>query len=126
MTATQPVTMFGAILRQHRERRRLSQADLAALAGFDHSYPSRLESQIRRPSRDAIIKLSTALRLSDDERDELLRAAGFASNDPVDPAMAVVAEALAILADATIPLAVRLRLRSDIAACVATARGGAV
>lgn len=116
----EPTTRFGELLRRYRLRQRTSQLDLGMMAGLNASYISRLESGVRGvPSRECIDLIANALRLHTDERNELLYAAGYVVHDPL------VAEALAILADATIPLAVRLRLRSDIAAVVAAARGGA-
>ena len=45
---------FAPLLREYRDRRRLSQSRLAEAAGFDHSYVSRLESGTRMPTRDAL------------------------------------------------------------------------
>jgi len=68
---------FGATLKRFREGRRVSQSKLAARAGFDHSYVSRLESGARMPTRDAVEQLAQALELEQVGRDELLASAGF-------------------------------------------------
>lgn len=73
---------FGAILKQLREPRRISQSKLALAAGFDHSYVSRLESGARKPAREAVDQLADALNATPAERDQLLTSAGFAV--PVD------------------------------------------
>lgn len=68
---------FGVTLKKYREARRVSQSKLAARAGFDHSYVSRLESGARTPTRDAVEQLAIALDLEPVNRDELLASAGF-------------------------------------------------
>jgi len=68
---------FGVTLKKFREGRRVSQSKLAARAGFDHSYVSRLESGARTPTRDAVEQLAIALDLEPINRDELLASAGF-------------------------------------------------
>ncbi len=68
---------FGLTLKKFREARRVSQSKLAARAGFDHSYVSRLESGARTPTRDAVEQLAIALDLEPVNRDELLASAGF-------------------------------------------------
>lgn len=68
---------FGVTLKKFREARRVSQSKLAARAGFDHSYVSRLESGARTPTRDAVAQLAIALELEPVHRDELLASAGF-------------------------------------------------
>ena len=69
---------FGDVLREKRQsRHRISQSKLAELAGFDHSYVSRLETGARNPTREAVEFLADALNLDQRERAELLVAAGF-------------------------------------------------
>jgi transcriptional regulator with XRE-family HTH domain len=68
---------FGGVLRDFRERLGVSQAKLAKLAEFDHSFISRLESGARMPTREAVDRLAAALRLEPEERDRLRNAAGF-------------------------------------------------
>lgn len=71
------VTPFAELLRRYREAARVSQSRLAQLSGFDHSYVSRLESGRRAPTREAVLRLASALGLGPAERDNLLAAAGF-------------------------------------------------
>ena len=68
---------FPKLLKQYRERAKLSQSRLAASAYYDRSYISRLEDGNRDPSRITVIDLAGAMRLSDPEMDRLLMAAGF-------------------------------------------------
>ena len=107
---------FALVLRKTRERQRLSQSRLAAAAGFDHSYVSRLESGTRTPTRDAVSKLGEALMLDDIETDALLAAAGFMP-DRIENLLAaepVVGEVLGILQNGGVPEDVREDLRAAI------------
>lgn len=119
---SQEVTMtaFAPLLREYRDRRRLSQSRLAEAAGFDHSYVSRLESGTRMPTRDAVLKLAEAMTLGDGERDALLAAAGFMpgrieslfANEPV------LSEVLGLLQDRAVPDEVRDDVRRMISLLV--------
>jgi transcriptional regulator with XRE-family HTH domain len=75
MTATQPV---GDLLREWRQRRRLSQLDLACQADISTKHLSFLESGRSRPSRDMVLHLAEWLEVPLRERNVLLVAAGFA------------------------------------------------
>ena len=107
---------FATALRMARESAGLSQSRLAARAGYDHSYVSRLESDTRAPTRDAVLSLGNAMGLAEIERDCLLAAAGFLplrvenllASEPV------VTEVYAVLNDGTLPGDVREDLRSAI------------
>lgn len=95
---------FGPELQRHRITANLSQSRLADRAGFDHSYVSRLESGARRPTRDAIGRLATALAVTGPDYDRMLAAAGFLPKDPAsliaeEPAVAAV---LQLLGDDTV------------------------
>lgn len=68
---------FGALLRELRMARHLSQSKLAERAGYDHSYCSRIEVGARTPSRDAVTQIAAALHASDADRDRLMATAGF-------------------------------------------------
>lgn len=68
-------TLFGRLLRSHRQSRRMSMTKLAALSDIDHSYVSRIESGGRIPHPKTIRKLSDALDLSADEFNALFFAA---------------------------------------------------
>ncbi len=75
MTATQPV---GDLLREWRQRRRLSQLDLACEADISTKHLSFVESGRARPSRDMVMHLAERLEVPLRERNVLLVAAGFA------------------------------------------------
>lgn len=75
MTATQPL---GDLLRKWRQRRRLSQLDLACEADISTKHLSFLESGRSRPSRDMVLHLAERLEVPLRERNVLLVAAGFA------------------------------------------------
>ena len=115
---------FATALRETRERRRLSQSRLAAAAGFDHSYVSRLESGTRTPTRDAVTKLSDALTLDDVETDSLLASAGFmpARIENLLAAEPVVGEVLGILQNGGVPEDVREDLRAAISLLIRQAQ----
>ena len=72
---------FPRLLREAREAKGVSQTRFASLAGYDHSYLSRLEDDKRQPTRDAVVNLAAALNLSTLERARLLFAAGFSPWD---------------------------------------------
>lgn len=68
----------GAHLRGWRERRRLSQLELALDAGISARHLSFLETGRSRPSREMVLRLAERLDVPLRERNELLVAAGFA------------------------------------------------
>lgn len=72
---------FGALLRGFRVRLDMSQGDLGARTGFQHSYISRLELGTRHPSKDAVESLAAALHLNDEDRALLLHAEGYGFGD---------------------------------------------
>jgi transcriptional regulator with XRE-family HTH domain len=69
---------FSARLRWWRERRGLSQLDLAHLARVSQRHLSFLELDRTQPSRDMVLRLSAALDLPAREQNALLHMAGFA------------------------------------------------
>ncbi len=75
MTTTRPV---GELLRQWRERRRLSQLDLSIQAEISTRHLSFVETGRSAPSRDMILHLTERLDVPLRERNHLLLAAGFA------------------------------------------------
>jgi transcriptional regulator with XRE-family HTH domain len=88
----------GELLRQWRERRRLSQLDLALQTEISTRHLSFVETGRSRPSREMILRLAEQLDLPLRERNHLLLAAGYA---PVygetaleAPPMAAVREAV--------------------------------
>ena len=68
----------GALLRNWRQRRRLSQLDLASDAGISSRHLSFVETGRARPSREMVLHLAEHLDVPMRERNELLLAAGFA------------------------------------------------
>ncbi|WP_243737685.1 helix-turn-helix domain-containing protein [Blastococcus xanthinilyticus] len=68
----------GELLRGWRQRRRLSQLELAGGAGVSARHLSFLETGRARPSRDMVLHLAEQLDVPLRERNELLTAAGFA------------------------------------------------
>jgi transcriptional regulator with XRE-family HTH domain len=68
----------GDLLRQWRERRRLSQLDLANQAGTSTRHLSFVETGRSRPSRDMLLRLAEQLELPLRERNHLLLAGGYA------------------------------------------------
>jgi transcriptional regulator with XRE-family HTH domain len=88
----------GALLRDWRRRRRLSQLDLALEAGVSARHVSFLETGRSRPSREMVLHLSEQLDVPLRDRNQMLLAAGFApayAERAIDaPDMAPVREAL--------------------------------
>lgn len=68
----------GALLRDWRQRRRLSQLDLALEAGMSTRHLSFVETGRARPSRDLLLHLAQLLDVPLRERNVLLVSAGFA------------------------------------------------
>lgn len=75
---TQLVQPVGALLREWRQRRRLSQLDLASDAEISTRHLSFLETGRALPSRDMVLHLSERLEIPLRERNLLLVAAGYA------------------------------------------------
>jgi transcriptional regulator with XRE-family HTH domain len=102
--AARPV---GAHLRAWRQRRRLSQLDLALEAEISTKHLSFLETGRSRPSREMVIRLADRLDVPLRERNVLLVAAGFAPAYPQrpldDPALARAREAVALILTAHEP-----------------------
>jgi transcriptional regulator with XRE-family HTH domain len=73
---------FGDYLRTWRQRRHLSQLDLAVDAGISTRHLSFLETGRSRPSREMILHLSEYLNVPLRDRNILLHAAGFAPAFP--------------------------------------------
>ncbi len=107
---------FATELRRARESSGLSQSRLAARAGYDHSYVSRLESDTRSPTRDAVLGLASAMGLDEFQRDRLLASAGFlpVRVEHLLASEPVVSEAYVALNDGSLPGEVRDDLRSAI------------
>jgi transcriptional regulator with XRE-family HTH domain len=69
---------FGPLLRAWRERRRMTQSDLALAAESSTRHLSCLETGKAQPSREMIFRLTELLEVPLRERNTLLLAAGFA------------------------------------------------
>ena len=75
---SKPFAAAGALLREWRAARRMSQLDLALEAGISARHLSYVETGRSQPSRDMIARLADALEMPLRERNALLIAAGFA------------------------------------------------
>jgi transcriptional regulator with XRE-family HTH domain len=75
----------GELLRQWRQRRRLSQLDLAIAADVSARHVSLVETGKSRPSADMVLRLADQLDVPLRERNRLLLAAGFAPRYPERP-----------------------------------------
>ena len=79
MTHTATLPSFGAQLREWRQRRRLSQLDLAGEADVSTRHLSFVETGRAMPSREMVLRLADRLDVPLRERNRLLIAAGFAT-----------------------------------------------
>ncbi|WP_164076547.1 helix-turn-helix domain-containing protein, partial [Stenotrophomonas maltophilia] len=90
----------GDHLREWRQRRRLSQLDLASEADISTRHLSFVETGRAAPSREMILHLAEQLEIPLRERNVLLVAAGFAPIFPErkldDPAIAAARRAIDI------------------------------
>lgn len=75
----------GELLRQWRQRRRLSQLDLAIAADVSARHVSLVETGKSRPSAEMVLRLADQLDVPLRERNRLLLAAGFAPRYPERP-----------------------------------------
>ncbi|WP_084963493.1 helix-turn-helix domain-containing protein [Thermoactinospora rubra] len=89
---------FGELLRSWRQRRRVSQLDLAIEAEVSARHISFLETGRARPSREMVMKLAEELDIPLRHRNRLLVAAGFApvfrEREVQAPEMGVVRQAI--------------------------------
>src|SRR6478672_3786237 len=69
---------FGELLREWRQRRRMSQLDLAAEAEVSTRHLSFVETGRSQPSREMVLRLTERLDVPLRERNALLTAAGYA------------------------------------------------
>lgn len=87
---------FGETLKRIRKHKEISQREVARRVGMDHARFSRLENDRTgfNPTRETVERIASALETNEDERNELLAAAGrldkeieliarAASKDPV-------------------------------------------
>ena len=91
-------TGVGALLRDWRQRRHLSQLDLALDAGISARHLSFVETGRSRPSPEMVLQLADQLEVPLRDRNQLLLAAGYApmygQRALDEPEMAPVREAL--------------------------------
>jgi transcriptional regulator with XRE-family HTH domain len=88
----------GTLLRDWRQRRRLSQLDLALEAGISTRHLSFVETGRAKPSPEMVVHLAEQLQVPLRERNQLLLAAGYAprygARSLEDPEMAPIRDAL--------------------------------
>lgn len=84
----------GPLLRVWRERRGVSQLELALRAGSSARHISFVETGRARPSEDMVLRLAEHLDVPVRERNELLLAAGYAPRYPRTPLDAPALDAL--------------------------------
>ncbi len=82
MPATREPAPLGTLLREWRQRRRVSQLELALDAGVSARHLSFLETGRSRPSRQMVLHLAEQLEVPLRERNRLLLAAGYAPAYP--------------------------------------------
>jgi transcriptional regulator with XRE-family HTH domain len=91
----------GALLREWRGRRRLTQLELALDAGISARHLSFVENGRSKPSAEMVLLLAEQLAVPMRERNQLLLAAGYAPAFPErsldDPELAPVREALDLI-----------------------------
>src|SRR4029077_15599710 len=97
-TATRPV---GDFIREWRQRRRLSQLDLACEAEISTRHLSFLETGRSQPSREMLINLAETLDIPLRERNALLLAGGYAptygERPLADPALRIARKAVELV-----------------------------
>src|SRR3954453_12364990 len=98
MAAASSQPAIGKVLREWRERRRLSQLDLALEAGVSARHLSFVETGRSKPSAEMVIQLAEHLDVPLRDRNTLLLAAGYApayaQHDLDAPEMGPVREAI--------------------------------
>jgi len=107
MTTTVSRSPVGELLRQWRERRRISQLDLSIEADISSRHLSFVETGRSQPSRDMVLRLADTLDVPLRERNHLLLAAGYApvyGETALDaPQMAAVRQAIRLVLKAHEP-----------------------
>ena len=100
-------TSAGALIREWRQRRRMSQLHLALEAGISQRHLSFLESGRSNPSRDMVLLLSESLSIPLRQRNRILIASGFApgfsERDLHDPELKPAMDAVQIVLDGHAP-----------------------
>jgi transcriptional regulator with XRE-family HTH domain len=107
MTALASSSEVGDFLREWRQRRRLSQLDLAGDAAISTRHLSFVETGRAMPSRDMLLRLADHLDIPLRARNQMLNSAGFAAvypERPLDaPEMAAAHRAVEIVLAAHAP-----------------------
>jgi len=107
VTSTVPGTSIGSLVRQWRQRRRISQLDLAIEADVSPRHVSFIETGRAQPSRAMVLRLAEALDVPRREQNQLLLAAGlapvYAERSLDDPEMTAVRDGLTRVLDAYDP-----------------------
>lgn len=100
-------TTFGAMMRNWRQRRRMSQLDLALEADVSARHVSFIETGRSTPSRSMVLRLASVLDVPQRERNRMLIAAGlapvYAERSLDSPDMAAVRAGVAKVLDAYDP-----------------------
>jgi transcriptional regulator with XRE-family HTH domain len=102
-----PGHSIGELLREWRQRRRMSQLELATEAEISSRHLSFIETGRAQPSRDMVLHLAEELEVPMRERNVLLVAAGyapiFAQRALDDPALAAARRAIDLVLEAQKP-----------------------
>ena len=96
---------FGVMLSGYMTRGDWTQESLGAHSGVHHTFISKLINGKRMPSRSNALAISKALGLSEEERNRLLKAAGFSVHDAGMPDWLV--EFTEVVDDPRLPTVVR-------------------
>lgn len=92
------INLYGKMLKQWRDRRNLSQLDLAITSQVSQRHISFLESGRAKPSQEMVLKLATVLEIPLRQQNLMLSAAGFApihtETDLSAPEMTLICKAL--------------------------------
>ena len=98
---------FGSLLREWRQRRRLSQLELACQAEISTRHLSFVETGRSTPSREMVLRLGEQLAIPMRERNVLLIAAGYApfysEKTFTDPALEAARKAIELFLEAHKP-----------------------
>jgi transcriptional regulator with XRE-family HTH domain len=105
--ATLPHPNVGTLIREWRQRRRLSQLDLACEADISTRHLSYVETGRASPSREMLMHLAERLDVPLRERNLLLTAAGFApiyrERPLADPALSAARQAVDLVLEGHAP-----------------------
>jgi transcriptional regulator with XRE-family HTH domain len=85
MTVTRSAVQVGPLLREWRQRQRLTQLELALDTGISARHLSFVETGRSKPGRDMLLRIGERLEIPIRERNRLLLAAGHAPAFPEHP-----------------------------------------